>query len=90
MLIANLDRFVHESVRWLMSQGNVEKSLDILHKIAKTNGKTLPDSFSDDFRLAVSHEQTEARKMQRLTWLDLFKTPVLRKCTILVILAWQD
>ena len=38
--------FVPESPRWLLSKGKTVAAEKILRDIAKTNGQTLPDNFS--------------------------------------------
>ena len=47
--------FVHESVRWLNSRGQVDKSVKILKAIAKTNGKTVGDEVYESFKVRFTH-----------------------------------
>ena len=47
--------FVHESVRWLNSRGQVDKSVKILKAIAKTNGKTVGDEVYESFKVRLTH-----------------------------------
>lgn len=42
-----LYRYVPESMRWLQTQNRIEEMCEILSKIAKSNGKTLPPCIKD-------------------------------------------
>ena len=76
-------------MRWLVAQGRIEESRQILESIAHTNGKRPGSDFYQHFLIAARTEQAEARRMKKLTWLDLFKTPQLRKSTIMITIAWM-
>ena len=45
--------FVHESARWLISKGKVDKAVDVLRKIAKTNKKEVPDEVFKNFEASA-------------------------------------
>ena len=45
--------FVHESARWLISKGKVDKAVEVLRKIAKTNKKNVPDEVFKNFEVSV-------------------------------------
>ncbi|ENN72266.1 hypothetical protein YQE_11127, partial [Dendroctonus ponderosae] len=73
---------VPESARWLVSQGQFDKSIGILRKFARINKRTVDDKTYDRFK-----QEEECGK--NYTVLDLFKTPRLRKITIILILLWM-
>lgn len=78
--------FIHESVRWLASEGRVEESVKVLKAIAKFNKKTVePHIYKSFERLVVKEKSHETQK----SWLDLFRTPRLRKNTILMVVTWM-
>lgn len=43
-------KFLPESANWLLTQGRVDKCLDIVQRIAKTNGKELSEKESEDIK----------------------------------------
>ena len=53
--------FVYESVRWLMERGEAEKSVGILKKIAKVNGRDVDEGVYDDFRALVNKQYEESK-----------------------------
>ncbi|CAB0003962.1 unnamed protein product [Nesidiocoris tenuis] len=80
---------VPESARWLVSQGKIEKSILIIKKFEKLNGKHVEPSvykeFSESCEKAVASEEGQSS----YSVLDLFKTPKLRNTTILLIVIWM-
>jgi len=40
-------RYVPESMRWLQTQNRIEEMANVLSKVAKSNGKTLPSSVKE-------------------------------------------
>ncbi|XP_059092270.1 organic cation transporter 1-like [Tigriopus californicus] len=78
--------FIHESVRWLASEGRVEESIEVLKAIAKFNKKTVePHIYKSFEKLVIKEKSHESQK----SWLDLFRTPRLRRNTILMIITWM-
>ena len=45
---------MHESARWLISKGKVEQAVAVLRKIAKTNGKDVPDQVFESFEVMAN------------------------------------
>lgn len=68
-----------ESPRWLVSQGKTKKAIIILNKVALVNGRCLPDN--------VIFETTKNEHRQGKV-IDLFRTPNMRKKTIIMSLLW--
>ena len=48
---------MHESARWLISRGKVDKAVTVLRKIAKTNKRDVPDEVFKNFE--VNFEQNQ-------------------------------
>lgn len=81
-------RFLKESSRWLIGKGRVDEAIAILKSIAKTNGKEADDQFLETYKKSAMEELKESQSI-KLSILDLFKTPVLRRNVIFMILNWS-
>ncbi|CAI5444338.1 unnamed protein product [Caenorhabditis angaria] len=84
---------VPESARWLVSQKRYTEADQVLQKAAKVNGATLPDQWweqLDDNQPATTSSAEEAEEIPKkaLSGADLFKTPELRKRTLVVFFLW--
>lgn len=79
---------VPESARWLVSQGKIDKAITILKKFERINGKEIQPQMYEDFRDSCLKIQEEEAEISNYSVLDLFKTPHLRKITILMIIIW--
>ncbi|NXA23981.1 S22A3 protein, partial [Ibidorhyncha struthersii] len=71
---------VPESPRWLLTRKKGEKALKIMHSIAKHNGKYLSPHFSE---ITISNEE-----VSNPSFLDLVKTPRMRRNTLILMYAW--
>ncbi|XP_036742677.2 solute carrier family 22 member 3 isoform X2 [Manis pentadactyla] len=71
---------VPESPRWLITRKKGEKALQILRSIAKCNGKYLSPNYSE---ITVTDEE-----VSNPSFLDLVRTPQMRKCTLILMFAW--
>ena len=74
--------FIPESPRWLLSQGRVEEAKIILEKAGKTNGRQWPEN------LVLEGKSKDPEAGSGATILDLFKTPNLRKNTLIQYFNW--
>ena len=74
-----------KSPRWLIAKGRVDEAIAILEEIAEENNSKLDANLLKKFRDAKVQEY-EATSEQNLSVFGLFKTPVLRKNVILMIL----
>ncbi|XP_015439318.1 PREDICTED: organic cation transporter protein-like [Dufourea novaeangliae] len=79
--------FIPESVRWLISQGQVEKGIRIIAKIEKVNRMTIP---SDIYQMFVDDcaRTADILAAEDHSILDLLRTKRLRRITILLTLSW--
>ncbi|KAL3050719.1 hypothetical protein OYC64_012691 [Pagothenia borchgrevinki] len=74
-------RWIPESARWLLAHGKVEKAKFYLDKCAKFNKR---GDLSDKIKLeTLSSIENEENKDKNYTYLDLIKTPKMRKLTLL-------
>ncbi|KAG7462911.1 hypothetical protein MATL_G00189750 [Megalops atlanticus] len=78
--------WIPESARWLIANGKVEKAYTYLEKCAKFNGKK---EFSSNFKpQTLSKVVTVEDKNKNYTYLDLVRTPNMRKLTIITGIVW--
>ncbi|KAK2531440.1 Slc22a3 [Columba guinea] len=71
---------VPESPRWLLTRKKGEKALKIMHNIAKHNGKYLSPHYSE---ITISNEE-----VSNPSFLDLVRTPRMRRNTLIFMYAW--
>ncbi|XP_039755563.1 beta-alanine transporter-like [Pararge aegeria] len=81
-----------ESPRWLLARGQFEKAEVILKKMARINGKSLPANYMVHLRRKYESDKLkqdlEKEKLRKYGILDLFRTPNLRKKTIIITFIW--
>ncbi|XP_023301982.2 organic cation transporter protein-like [Lucilia cuprina] len=80
---------VPESARWLVSQGRIDKAVSILKKLEKINGKHITPEIYQNFTDSCNRLRQDENKNNSYSILDLFKTPRLRRTTILLIIIWM-
>lgn len=80
---------VPESARWLVAQGKVDKAVSILKKFERINKKNVDARVYQDFTESCVRMQEEEAANKSYSVLDLFKTPRLRKITLLLIVIWM-
>ncbi|VDL73445.1 unnamed protein product [Nippostrongylus brasiliensis] len=81
--------FLPESPRWLVSAGKWDEASVQLKRIAKMNGRSATadvDELLDVLKIDQTDESGDEKHSHNVT--DLFKTPNLRKKTILVTYIW--
>ncbi|NXP35906.1 S22A3 protein, partial [Leiothrix lutea] len=71
---------VPESPRWLLTRKKGEKALKIMRNIAKHNGKFLSPHYSE---ITISNEE-----VSNPSFLDLVRTPQMRRNTLILMYAW--
>lgn len=72
--------FIPESVRWLLKKGRETDAREVLSKVARLNGKTMPDA-----ALQLPNDE----KMERLgDFRDLFSSPKMIHKTLASWLMW--
>ncbi|XP_045770182.1 carcinine transporter-like [Maniola jurtina] len=82
--------FVPESARWLIAQGRLDEAFKILKKFERINGKKIPEEISKEFKeTAIEIAKAEA-EIKNYSVVDLFKTPRLRRHSILLVIIWMS
>ncbi|KAL1771730.1 solute carrier family 22 member 7 [Sigmodon hispidus] len=78
--------WVPESARWLLTQGRVEEAQTYLFLCAKLNGRPVDEaSLSQE---ALNKVVTTERVRQRPSFVDLFRTPQLRRISLCCVVVW--
>ncbi|KAF3841676.1 hypothetical protein F7725_023627 [Dissostichus mawsoni] len=78
--------WIPESARWLLAHGKVEKAKFYLDKCARFNKR---GDLSSKINLeTLSSIENEGNKDKNYTYLDLIKTPKMRKLTLLTGIVW--
>ncbi|KAF4533431.1 hypothetical protein B566_EDAN001156 [Ephemera danica] len=80
---------VPESARWLVSQGKVDQAIEIMKKFERINRKKLDPQIYEDFRDSCRQIQKEEEEERVYSVLDLFKTPRMRRVTLLLIVICE-
>ncbi|XP_072546447.1 solute carrier family 22 member 3 [Salminus brasiliensis] len=75
--------FIPESPRWLLSQKKTKEAMRIVESIAKCNKRSIPADFQE-MDLLVEQQQ----EIVHPSFKELFRTPKMRKHTIILIYAW--
>ncbi|XP_026322546.1 organic cation transporter-like protein [Hyposmocoma kahamanoa] len=76
--------------QWLVSQGKIDKALTIMKKFERINKTKIPDKVLSDFTESSlkTIKESEAES-KTYSVLDLFRTPRLRRNSILLIVIWM-
>ncbi|KAM9302150.1 solute carrier family 22 member 20-like [Gastrophryne carolinensis] len=80
--------FVPESARWLLLKGRSAQALRDLRRVAWINGKK-EDADKLTEEAIITHMQSDVNGVkQSYSFLDLFRTPAMRRITITIMLVW--
>ncbi|XP_028034881.1 organic cation transporter protein [Bombyx mandarina] len=81
---------VPESARWLVSQGKINKALFIMKKFERINKTKIPEKVLSEFTESSIKAIKESESQSKTySVLDLFRTPRLRRNSILLIVIWM-
>ncbi|KAI3724855.1 hypothetical protein L1987_64622 [Smallanthus sonchifolius] len=75
--------FISESPRWYLIQGQTDQAMKIMHKIAKSNGKHLPENVHivlDNEAKSCGHKESVTASV-----IDVIKSPITRKRLFLLM-----
>lgn len=82
--------FVPESARWLISKQKYDRASKIICRAAKVNKKEgkLPENFMEEIKKTEEMHSNEDSATKTVTFIDLFRTPNLRKSTLNFMYNW--
>ncbi|XP_030385846.1 organic cation transporter protein-like [Scaptodrosophila lebanonensis] len=89
LLVVFTPLIVPESARWLVSQGKVDKAIGILKQLERRNGKQVPPQTYKNFSDSCQRMRENESQNGSYSVLDLFKSPRLRRTTLLLIVIWM-
>ncbi|CAK1585501.1 unnamed protein product [Parnassius mnemosyne] len=75
-----------ESPRWLITVGKKKEAISILTKIAKRNHRSVDDI--ESIVNKIEEESSRERQQQHGSYMDLFKTPKIRKYLVITAFVW--
>eukprot|EP00094_Tigriopus_californicus_P000701 TCALIF_00679-PA protein Name:"Similar to Slc22a21 Solute carrier family 22 member 21 (Mus musculus)" AED:0.35 eAED:0.35 QI:0/0.87/0.55/0.88/0.87/0.77/9/0/461 len=86
--------FVFESIRWLASQGRIDEAYETLLKIVKVNGREIKPGLESQIKRVLANDektniQKDGEEKEQPAFLDLVKTPNLRKNFIIMALVFM-
>ncbi|GFO30694.1 solute carrier family 22 member 21 [Plakobranchus ocellatus] len=79
--------YIPESARWLATKGRQTEAYAVLKKMAKVNGRELPEAAMDTIKTIAVTEKT-SRKGKEYSYLDLFKGRATTKLTVIFSFQW--
>ncbi|XP_017487010.1 PREDICTED: organic cation transporter protein-like [Rhagoletis zephyria] len=77
-----------ESAQWLIATQRYDRAIKCLKRVAKLNGREVSEEVFDEFKTYHENKINEERKLRKRTdtfW-GMFRTPRLRKVTIIMII----
>ncbi|KAK2824647.1 hypothetical protein Q5P01_021822 [Channa striata] len=77
--------WIPESARWLLANGKVERAQFYLDKCAKFNKRP---TLSTTMKLGANEIEILEKKDRNYTYIDLIKTPKMRRLTLLAGIMW--
>ncbi|XP_053969883.1 organic cation transporter-like protein [Anastrepha ludens] len=80
--------FICESAQWLIATKRYARAIKCLKYVAKLNKREVSDEVFDEFKAYYQNKQNEERKLKtnKDTFWGMFRTPRLRKFTIIMVL----
>lgn len=76
--------FVQESALWLISMNDIDSAINCFRHVAKFNRKVVAEESFQQFRVHCQSANVNNKK-ESATLLDLFRTPRLRKSTLILL-----
>lgn len=76
--------------RWLVSQGKIDRAVEIMQDIAKINRRQVDNSVYEQFKESCKAIRKFEASKKRYSILDVMALPRLRKILILLIIMWMS
>ncbi|XP_062053802.1 organic anion transporter 3 isoform X1 [Lepus europaeus] len=83
-----LSWWIPESIRWMVLAGKSSKALKVLRRVANFNGKKEEGEKLSLEELKLSLQKDSSLAKAKYSTADLFRTPILRRVTLCLSLAW--
>ncbi|XP_050421086.1 organic cation transporter protein-like [Adelges cooleyi] len=83
--------FIPESVRWLIANGKQERAVKIMTKLARVNGVDISSTdLANVMNTDVEGNKTtgQSEEKSKASFFDLFKYPVIRNRSCIIMLLW--
>ncbi|KAK3794047.1 hypothetical protein RRG08_028479 [Elysia crispata] len=81
---------VPESIRWLAVEGRVDEAMVAVGKVARWNGKPLPDRTRTILESIYLKKKQDSEGRLRYSYLDLFKRVYFVKCALVMCFLWAS
>ncbi|GAB6030219.1 hypothetical protein CHUAL_005894 [Chamberlinius hualienensis] len=75
--------FTRESIRWLLSQNNIDKARNVVLFTVKMNGLPPPQNLDNKLKETVSEIQSKMKSNKKQSMLDVMKHPFLRNTCLI-------
>ncbi|XP_075971305.1 carcinine transporter-like [Anticarsia gemmatalis] len=76
--------FLPESAMWLLSKGRVDDAVNKVLNISRINKKEVPAKMIEKFKISMA--SSAKKEEENMSWLEIFRRPIVRKVFILVCL----
>lgn len=84
----SLNELYNDTCRWYITNGRVDKAIEMLKKFEKVNRKTVAPEVYEEFEKSCHTMISKDKSHNNYTVLDLFKLPRLGRITVVLIVYW--
>lgn len=71
-----------------MSQGRYKEADEVLQRVAKMNKSQLPEKWWEEIELSPTQQSASSRSEHRHSFLDLLRTPKIRRISLIAFFCW--
>lgn len=80
--------FTRNSYRWYITNGQIDRAIEMLKKFAKVNRKQVKPEVYDEFEKSCKSMIEKNQSRNQYTVLDLFRRARLARITIILVIYW--